>query len=223
MEDQTTSSPPGARRPLKSRQSRWATVSAAWLARRNVPPNFISLMSTALSALASACFVATIFVHAPAVLVALFLLAIVGMQGRLICNLLDGMVAVEGGKGSKSGEIYNDLPDRISDLLIFVAVGYAIGGALSVAIGWIAAMLAVLTAYVRVLGRSIGSGTYFIGPMAKQQRMAVMTAACAIAAIASGWDWYRQVLLIALVLIVVGSAITVVRRLVWIVRDLESR
>lgn len=37
-----------------------------------------------------------------------------GVLGRLLCNLLDGMVAVEGGKRSKSGELYNDVPGLIS-------------------------------------------------------------------------------------------------------------
>ena len=42
-------------------------------------------------------------------------------------------------------------------------------------------VLAVMTAYARVLGRSLGSGIYFIGPMAKQHRMATLSGACVIA------------------------------------------
>ena len=40
--------------------------------------------------------------------------------------MLDGMVAIEGGRQTKSGEIFNDLPDRIADALIFVCAGYAV-------------------------------------------------------------------------------------------------
>ena len=32
------------------------------------------------------------------------------VPARLVANLLDGLVAVEGGLGGKSGEIYNELP-----------------------------------------------------------------------------------------------------------------
>ena len=43
-----------------------------------------------------------------------------GVLGRLLCNLLDGMVAVEGGKRSKSGELYNDVPGLSMMKLIFL-------------------------------------------------------------------------------------------------------
>jgi len=45
----------------------------------------------------------------------------------------------------------------------------------------LAAALAILTAYVRVLGVSVGTPQYYLGPMAKQHRMAALTAA---------WDRY---------------------------------
>src|SRR5215475_6504615 len=89
----------------------------------------------------------------PAMRAALLVVAAAGIQLRLLCNLLDGMVAVEGGRGTKSGEVFNDAPDRLADVLIFVGAGYALrwpdwGSAL----GWAAAVVAVLTAYVRILG-----------------------------------------------------------------------
>ncbi len=213
----------GARRPIKARQSRWAAVASAWLARRGVSPNSISVGSVVFGALAGASLIATRFLHPHWLVATCFALAIIGIQGRLICNLLDGMVAVEGGKRSKSGEVFNDFPDRLADPLILVAAGYAVGGAYGVALGWAAALLAVMTAYVRVLGRSIGSQVYFVGPMAKQHRMAVLTFASAAAAVVCVWDRHRQVLLVALVVIVVGCLATVIRRLRLIVRDLEAR
>src|SRR5207248_7007122 len=44
---------------------------------------------------------------------------------RLWFNMLDGMVAVAAGKTTARGEIVNDLPDRISDVLIFVGVAHS--------------------------------------------------------------------------------------------------
>jgi phosphatidylglycerophosphate synthase len=131
------------------------------------------------------------------------------------------MVAVEGGKGSTTGEIYNDAPDRLADVIILVAAGYAAGGAYGPVLGWLAAIVALLSAYVRVLGRSLGAGVYFIGPMAKQHRMASLTAANLLAAILTPWAWQRWPLHASLILIVIGGAVTAARRLRRITRDLR--
>lgn len=157
----------------------------------------------------------------------LFVVAVLGMQLRLICNLLDGMVAVEGGKSSPVGEIYNDLPDRIADPVILVGAGYAtlvaagettaLVARWGVELGWLAAALALLTAYTRVLGRGIGGGIHFVGPMAKQHRMAVLTVACLVSSgLSLGPEaarcWGGVVVFAALAVISVGCVLTIVRR-----------
>ena len=218
--------PPAAaaesRRRLKSRDTKWAAAGAAWLARRGVSPNAISVASVGFAVLAGACYAATVVAASAWAKGGLFLAAAAGIQCRLLCNLLDGMVAVEWGKGSRSGEIYNDLPDRLADVIILCAVGYAAGGRYGPALGWAAAVGALLTAYVRVLGRSTGAGTYFIGPMAKQHRMAVLTVASLFAAVAAHWRRHDEVFLTVLAVIIVGCAVTFVRRLRRIVLDLEG-
>lgn len=163
------------------------------------------------------------FVTTPSAQAELFIVAIAGIQGRLLCNLLDGMVAIEGGNKTKSGDIFNDLPDRISDSLIIVPAGYAITTLpYGAGLGWLAAMMAVLTAYVRVLGHSAGTPDFFIGPMAKQHRMATLTAACALCVPASFWSLQQIILYAALLIIALGGALTVVRRAVLIVGTLEQ-
>ncbi len=92
-------------------------------------------------------------------------------------------------------------------------------------LGWLAAIGAILTAYVRVLGTSLGAGTSFVGPMAKQHRMAVLTVACVLVAIVS---WFsdplrRWVMYAALVLIVAGCVATIARRLKLIFGDLRAK
>ena len=82
-----------------------------------------------------------------------WLVAAACVQLRLVCNLLDGMVAIEGGRKSKVGAIYNEFPDRIADTLFLVPLGYAAGMPW---LGWACALLAALTAYVRVFGGSLG-------------------------------------------------------------------
>jgi phosphatidylglycerophosphate synthase len=161
-----------SRRPLASRSSALAGKTVALLLRTSVTPNQISLASIAVSAAG-----AWALVEAPQ-RPWLFLVVAIAVQLRLLCNLLDGMVAVEGGRGTPVGALFNEVPDRVADSLLLVAWGYACGLGW---LGWLAALAAALTAYIRVLGGSLGLKQDFRGPMAKQHRMALLTATCLLA------------------------------------------
>ena len=91
---------------------------------------------------------------------------------RLWCNMLDGMVALASGKASYRGEILNDLPDRISDVLIFAGVAHS--GLNAVVSGYWAAIMALLTAYVGTFGQAVGVQREFSGWMAKPWRMVTL-------------------------------------------------
>lgn len=153
----------------------------------------------------------------------LLALAACGMQLRLLCNLFDGMVAIEGGFKTKAGELFNELPDRFSDAFILVGAGYSSPMLWTHEMGWAAAVIAVITAYVRALGASMGAGQQFVGPMAKQQRMALMTMACVVAAFAPCWTQLAKVIPFALALVVVGGLVTVFRRCMRIARAMEAK
>src|SRR5579885_1570136 len=114
-----------ARRPLKSRNTSWAAGCARILIRARIRPNHISLLSMVFAAGAGACFLATNRTQ-PGMQIVLYLAAAALIQLRLLCNLLDGMVAIEGGFRSSSGEVFNEVPDRISDIVVLVPIGYAI-------------------------------------------------------------------------------------------------
>jgi len=151
-----TSDEDGARRPVAARRSGWAIALAAWLARRGVRPNAISVGSLIAAVVAGACLLLAGRAE-PAWRVALLILAAGLIQLRLLCNLLDGMVAIEGGLGTKRGPVFNELPDRLSDSIVLVCTGYFVGApAWAPVLGWCAALLAVLTAYVRALAGSLG-------------------------------------------------------------------
>ena len=190
------------RRPIATRGSAWAQRLASALARTAITPNQISLASV-------------LFASAGAVLLAWWptpaglLVCAVCIQLRLLCNLVDGMVAMEGGKASPVGKIYNEFPDRIADSLLIVALGYACGQAW---LGWLGALLAALTAYVRVFGGSLGLVQDFRGPLAKPQRMAVLTVACIVGAAETFWHVERYALLAAAIVIAAGSWLTCVTR-----------
>ncbi|HCE43143.1 MAG TPA: CDP-alcohol phosphatidyltransferase family protein [Lentisphaeria bacterium] len=212
-----------ARREVKTRGFHLAKVAAAFLARHGVRPNTISFMSIFFSACCGACLIFSSRTGTGGTALLLIASAVL-IQMRLLCNLFDGMVAIEGGLKTKSGEIFNDFPDRISDPLIIVSAAYAIPHmTYSLEIGWLAGLLSVMTAYVRVLGVSAGSNQYFSGPMAKQHRMAVMTLALLAAAATAGTRFHGKIIFAALVVIAAGCMITVLRRLNQSVRELENK
>lgn len=211
-----------ARRPLKTRGTRWAQALARWLAARRVSPNGISIVSLGFAALGAAAVLAAPAVS-PGARTLLLLLAAACVQLRLLCNLLDGMVAVEGGLGSPSGPVYNELPDRIADPLFLVPAGYATGLALGPELGWMVGVLALITAYVRTLGASLGLPQDFRGPMAKPHRMATLTAGLVAAALGVPWGWEGPLLAVALALILLGTLWTAVRRTATLVGALGSR
>lgn len=215
--------PSSPRRPVRTRDAPWALALGRWLSRAGVRPNTISLGSVVASSLAGLCLVLSAAEQSLARGVLLVAAAFL-VQLRLLCNLLDGLVAVEGGRGTKSGDVFNDLPDRLSDLITLVCAGYSVAWVRWAAdLGWAAGALAVLTAYVRILGGFAGARVDFSGPMAKQQRMATVTAGCLLAALEPFVGWNGQVMTAALLVVAVGSLVTMARRLRVVLNDLESR
>ncbi|MEQ1843429.1 MAG: CDP-alcohol phosphatidyltransferase family protein, partial [Verrucomicrobiales bacterium] len=105
-----------ARRPLKTRSSRWAAGLSRALLGLGLRPNFVSLMSVVFAAGTAASLFLLSSAHLPKTV--FWILAAAGVQLRLLCNLMDGMLAVEGGLKTPNGDLYNEFPDRLSDILI---------------------------------------------------------------------------------------------------------
>lgn len=216
---------PENRRPLKSRSTGWARALAAAMARARITPDELSAASVAFAALGAALFLIAAG-REPVQRAVLLIGAGVCIQLRLLCNLLDGMVAVEHGKGSSAGPIWNELPDRIADVLFLTGAGYYAAGAgvaEATPLGWAAAVLAVMTAYVRELGRGLGLPADFAGPMAKPHRMAALTVTCVVSALESQWGWSGQAMTIGLGVIVLGAVVTVARRTLTLAKRLKDR
>jgi len=150
---------------------------------------------------------------------ALLLLGAAFTQGRLLCNLLDGMVAIEGGRSSPDGQVWNEAPDRVSDALILV--GLALGAGVP-ALGWAATAAAFLTAYIRELGSGCGMPSDFSGPMAKPHRMAAVTVALLLTLLAPLFGWRDEIIHATLWLILLGSVVTALRRVARLARRLRQ-
>lgn len=221
-ENTSTTSTGKARRPLATRQAGWAKAVASWLCKQSITPNQISVLSIVFAAIAGLSLSFIDEVTSGTLRVLLLLIAIAGIQLRLACNLFDGMVAVEGGKSSPVGDLYNDIPDRIGDIFIFLGVIYAMPNHFMESVGWLVTLLAVLTAYVRTLATSVGAPTSFIGPMAKQHRMAALTIGCFLSIFESVFNGTYYVLQITLVIIGTGCVVTLYRRTAQAYRFLET-
>jgi phosphatidylglycerophosphate synthase len=196
------------RRPITVRGAGWAQGLARALAGIGITPNQISVLSIVFAALGAGALLRGGWYLIGAALC---------IQGRLLCNLFDGMVAVEHNKATALGPVYNEFPDRIADSLLLVAGGYAAG---LPELGWLAALAAALTAYVRVYGASCGLGHDFRGPMAKQHRMAVLTLACIATPLL---PFALKPMAIAMLVIAVLSLVTCVTRTLALCRQLQQK
>ena len=150
---------PESRRPIAALFRRTADRAVTLCVRWNIHPDVISYASMIAAALAGAGF------WQSGRYPLLLLIAPLLCYARLWCNMLDGMVAMAAGKASRRGEIVNDLPDRISDILIFA--GVAQSGLNHPASGYWAVIAALVTAYVGLFGQALGARRQFGGVMSK--------------------------------------------------------
>ena len=204
------------RRPIPARSYRWAKAVTRRLTARGVSPNAISIAGMSLAVIAGFLLAATSLGIGER---ALWLIAPPLILMRLLANMFDGMVAVASGKASKTGEVFNEVPDRIADIAVLVGAGYAAGG--DPVLGLAAACIAVMTAYVRSALKVAGAPNDYAGPMAKQQRMwliIVPSLYLGIAPAAWTFTWGPEgswgLIAATLVVISVGGAYTAVRRLI---------
>jgi phosphatidylglycerophosphate synthase len=236
------------RRPIASRERAFSKRLASWLVRRDVSANAISVTGMVCGVAGGVAFGLSSFPEWERVCL---LAAAALMQLRLLCNMLDGMVAVQTGKASPAGELYNEVPDRVSDAAICIGAGYAYGSLPE--LGYLAACVALFVAYVRAEGKVAGAHQEFCGPMAKQQRMFLLTLVALYGALTPhGWQpvvaplaignwspwslgdlrvWWRDQVAayppplglvgLALLVIIVGGLFTAVRRLARISRALR--
>jgi phosphatidylglycerophosphate synthase len=208
---------PTSRRPIANlfRSSAHALVNAA--VRAGIHPDLFSYASIVAALAAGILFWQS--ARHPKFLI----LGVLFAFARLWLNMFDGMVAVASGKASKRGEIINDLPDRVSDVIIFV--GMAHSGWCHRLPGYWVAIMALLVAYVGLFGQAVGVQREFSGLMSKPWRIVVMSIAAVITSIMVHLDrpyWFGGYVILdwAHVLIIVGCVQTIVVRLRRIFRAL---
>jgi len=157
---------PTSRRPIAQIFRRTAQAATQLCIRLGIHPDAIYYASIVAALAAALCFWKS--QNAPSLL----LVAPAFCYLRLWLNMLDGMVAIAAGKASCRGEILNDLPDRISDVIIFAGVAHS--GWMNPIFGYWAAIFALLTAYVGIFGQAIGGQREFSGWMSKPWRVVAL-------------------------------------------------
>jgi phosphatidylglycerophosphate synthase len=158
---------PTSRRPIAQIFRRTAEAATQLCVRLGIHPDAISYLSILAALTAAICFWKSSEIPLLLIVAPLFCYL------RLWFNMLDGMVAVAAGKASARGEILNDLPDRISDVLIFIGVAHS--GLMNPLIGYWAAIFALLTAYMGLFGQAVGGPREFGGMMSKPWRMVALS------------------------------------------------
>jgi phosphatidylglycerophosphate synthase len=207
---------PTSRRPIAGVFRRTAEGATRWCVDRRIHPDAISYFSMIAAALAALCFWQSgkhlwLLVIAPAF-----------CYLRLWCNMLDGMVALASGQASWRGEILNDLPDRVSDVIIFAGIAHS--GLMHSAVGYWAAIFALMTAYVGTFGQAVGVQREFSGMMSKPWRMVALHIGAWITLAAPAtrfttltiFDW-------TCLLIIAGCVQTIAVRLQRIMRALRAK
>ena len=184
-----------------------------------IHPDVISYLSFVVAAVAALCFWKS-SAHP-----VLLLIGPLFCYLRLWLNMLDGMVAMASGKASWRGEILNDLPDRFSDIVIFVGVAHS--GLCHVFGGYWAAIGAVLTAYVGTFGQAVGVQREFSGVMSKQWRMVTLHLGAWLAFSLWKQEQSRMGSLSILdwtcIVVIAGCVQTIVVRLQRIMRALQQK
>jgi phosphatidylglycerophosphate synthase len=155
-----------SRRPIAATFRQTADAATRFCVRHGIHPDAISYLSVIAALIAAICFWKSGTSRWLLIIAPLFCYL------RLWFNMLDGMVAFEAGKASRRGEILNDLPDRVSDIVIFVGVAHS--GLMNPLIGYWAAIFAVLTPYVGLFGQALGVQREFGGIMSKPWRMVAL-------------------------------------------------
>ena len=180
----------------------------AWLGERGISPDAVTLAAIPVGVVAAACLLVS-----PAVPLALLAVPFLAAL-RLILNLLDGALARRTGRIHPRGEFYNEVGDRLADVLFLAPVAF-LPGASSVAV-LLGVCLSLIASHAGLASRAAGGERIYRGILSKPGRM-VLLSVSAGGAFAFGADaWY-----VFGSLLLAGALLTLGERLVIAVRSLE--
>jgi phosphatidylglycerophosphate synthase len=179
----------------------------AWLERTGVRPDVLTLGAIPVGAIAGIAILAS--PNMPLVLVLVPLAA----AARLILNLLDGALARRTGMIHAKGELFNEVGDRLADVLILAPVAFVPGAYQATVL--LGVTIAVLASFTSVATKAAGGTRSYRGILSKPGRM-VLLSVTALAVIFVGpaaWGPFGPLLLI-------GTSLTLLERVIGAIREL---
>lgn len=168
--------------------------------RRSLSANALTRAAVAVSALGG---VALAFSGAEPRLL-LVAVPVVGL--RLALNALDGMLARQTGTASPTGELLNELGDRLGDLLLLG--GLVLAGHADLRIGAAVLGVVALPAMVGITSRAAGGERRYDGPLSKPDRMVGLAVTAVLAQLVAP----SMAVTIYLALLVIGVPLTALLR-----------
>jgi phosphatidylglycerophosphate synthase len=195
---------------LKPASQRLVRPFEDWLVRTGVSPDVVTVAAVPVAALGGVCL--ALSANLPALLLAVPVLAAL----RLVLNLLDGLVARRTGRTHAMGEVWNEIGDRLADTLFIGGLVFVpdVDSRLALA----AVVGALLSSYAGLAVRAAGGRRQYGGVMSKPGRMAALAVAAPLAFVSGDSVWLAA----AAWVIVGGTLVTLVERLVAGWRELES-
>ena len=179
----------------------------AGLERSGVSPDAVTLSAIPLAVVGAALLLVSPTV--PGVLLAIPLVAL----ARLVLNLLDGSLARRTGRMHPRGELYNELADRVSDILLLAPVAFLPGAQRETVL--LGVVVAGFASYAGLASKAAGAERVYRGILSKPGRMALL-AVSSLAVVLVGeaaWGPFGPILL-------AGAALTAIERIAVGVRRL---
>lgn len=146
-------------------------------------------------------------------MIILYLVLPLGALIRTSFNALDGMVARGLSVSSAFGEVKNELHDRVSDIIIFTALGLSGHGNLKIV--FISLSLILLNSYIGILGKSAGGSRIYAGILGKADRMILLGIGGFLSFMKIGsWN-------IVYIIIIIGTIVSICQRFLLIRKELD--
>lgn len=161
------------------------------LVARRVPPDAITAAALPIGLAGGLCL--ALSDEAPELLLLVPVLA----AARLVANLLDGLVARRTGAARPMGEMWNELADRLADILFLG--GLAFTPAVEPRLALAAVIAAILASYVGITAKAAGARRQYGGVMSKPGRMVVVAVGAVLAFGTGDTRWLTAVAAIVLI------------------------
>jgi phosphatidylglycerophosphate synthase len=130
---------------------------------------------------------------------------------KIVCNFLDGMVARARNMCSSRGEALQEAVDRIADTAILFGLSCSPFGQL--ALGLAAIPVVLMSSYLGILHKAVGGERIFAGVMGKGDRLTLIMIVSIIQFFWRGEIFNMHALALLLLVIIIGSLITIAQRI----------